>query len=71
MPNKTTFLHPLIILDTILVSRGILEDWWLDFKIFLFFLSWSGLCDPIACSLLGGGIATQNSGYKVTRLCPS
>ena len=32
---------------------------------------WSGLRDPIACSLLGGGIPTQNSGYGDTRLCPS
>ena len=35
------------------------------------FLFWSGLRDPIACSLLGGGIPNQNSGYKSTRLCPS
>ena len=36
----------------------------------LFFFSWSGLRDYIACSLLGGIIPSQNSGYKVTRLCP-
>ena len=33
-----------------------------------FFLT--GLRDPIACSILGGGIPTQNSGYKSTRLWP-
>ena len=38
----------------------------LDF--FLFF--WASLRDPIACSLLVGGILSQNSGYKITRLCP-
>ena len=43
------------------------ESAW-DLFFILFF--WSGLSDPIACSLLGGGITTQNSGYKVTRLCP-
>ena len=32
---------------------------------------WSGLHDHIACSLLGGGIPTQNSGYRDTRICPS
>ena len=37
----------------------------------LLILFWSGLRDPIACSLFGGGIPNQNSGYKVTRLCPS
>ena len=34
------------------------------------FLFWSGLRDYLACSLLGGIIPSQNSGYKVTRLCP-
>ena len=38
---------------------------------FLFFFFWYGLRDPIACSLLGGGIPSQNSDYKVTRLCLS
>ena len=38
--------------------------------LFLFFLCTS-IRDPIACSILGGGIPTQNSGYKRTRLCPS
>ena len=37
--------------------------------VFFFFFFWSSLRDPIACSLLGGGILTQNSGYKITRLC--
>ena len=41
-----------------------------DLLIF-FFLFWTGLCDPIACSIAGGGIPTQNSGYKSTRPCPS
>ena len=36
----------------------------------LFFFFWAGLGDPIACSLFSGGIPYQNSGYKVTRLCP-
>ena len=36
---------------------------------FLFF--WSDLRDPIACSLLGGGIRSQNINYKVTRICTS
>ena len=36
-----------------------------------FFFFWSVLRDPIACSLLGVDILSQNSGYKVTRLCPS
>ena len=35
------------------------------------FSFWDGLCDPIACSLLGGGVPSHNSGYKVTRLFPS
>ena len=38
--------------------------------IFFFFFS-TGLRDPIACSIVGCGIPTQNSGYKSTRLCPS
>ena len=33
----------------------------------LFF--WTGLCGPVACSLLGGGVTTQKSGYKDTRIC--
>ena len=37
----------------------------------LFFFLWSGLCDPISLSLLGGDIPYQNSGYNVTRLYPS
>ena len=37
----------------------------------LFFFFWVGLRDPIACSLLGGGIPSQKSGYKSTRLCTS
>ena len=39
-------------------------------NIFFFFL-WTVLRDPIACSILGGGIPTQNSGYNSTRLCSS
>ena len=31
---------------------------------------WSGLRDCIACSLLGGIIPSQSSGYTVTILCP-
>ena len=31
-------------------------------------LSWTGLRDPIAFSILSGGIPTQNIGYKSTRL---
>ena len=34
-------------------------------------ICWAGLRGPIACSLLGGGIPTQNSGYGGTRLCTS
>ena len=30
-----------------------------------------GLRGPIECSLLGGGVSTQNIGYRDTRLCPS
>ena len=37
---------------------------------FFFFLFWVGLCEPIACSLLGDGSPSQNSGYRSTRLCP-
>ena len=37
----------------------------------IFFFFWTGLCDPISCSLLGGGIPSQNSCYKSTRLCHS
>ena len=37
----------------------------------LILLFWAVLRDPIACSLLVGGIPSQNSGYKVTILCPS
>ena len=33
------------------------------------FFFWAGPRDPIACSVLGGGIPSQKSGYKVTRLC--
>ena len=40
-------------------------------RIFFFFFLLSGLCCPIACSLLGGRIPSHNSGYKITRLCPS
>ena len=36
-----------------------------------YFFFWTDLRGPIACSLLGGAIPTQNSGYGVTRLCPS
>ena len=36
-----------------------------------FFFFWTGLRDLIACSILGGGIPTQNSGYESTRLCIS
>ena len=35
-----------------------------------FFFFWFGLRDPIACSLLGGGIPSHKNGYKVNRLCP-
>ena len=38
---------------------------------FFFFFFWTGLSDPIACSIVGGGIPTQNSDYKGTRLCTS
>ena len=34
------------------------------------FLSLTDLHDPIACSILGGGIPSQNSGYESTRICP-
>ena len=37
--------------------------------IIIFFL-WTGLRDPIACSLLNGGSPPQNCGYMITRLCP-
>ena len=40
-------------------------------EVFFFFIFWDGLRDPIACSLLGGGIPSQKSGYKTTRLCTS
>ena len=33
-----------------------------------FYFFWSVLRDPIACSILGGGIPTHNSGYKSIRL---
>ena len=36
-----------------------------------FFFFWADLCETIACSLLGGGITSQNSSYQITRLCPS
>ena len=39
-------------------------------KIGSVFFFWAGIHDPIECSFLGGGIPSQNSGYKVTRLCP-
>ena len=42
---------------------------WLILALFFFF--WTGLCVPIECSLLGGGLPSQNSGYMDTRLCPS
>ena len=41
------------------------------FALIFFLFFWAGLRDPIVCSLLGGGILYQNSGYKSTRLCPS
>ena len=37
----------------------------------LLFFFGDGLRDRIACSLLGGGILSHNSSYKITRLCPS
>ena len=40
------------------------------FFFFFFIFFWDGLGDPIALSLLGGGIPAHNSGYKVTRRCP-
>ena len=36
-----------------------------------YLLFWTGLRGPIACSLLGGDVTTQNSGYRDTRLCSS
>ena len=27
-------------------------------------------CDPIACSLLGDGVPSQNIGYRGSRICP-
>ena len=41
---------------------------WTPFFLFSF-LFWAGLREYIACSLLGGIIPSQNSGYRVTRLC--
>ena len=38
-----------------------------EYLLLLFFLA--VLRDPIACSLFGGGIPSQKSGYKITRLC--
>ena len=40
-------------------------------RYFLFLFFSSGLRDPIVCWLLGGGIPSQKSGYKVTRIRPS
>ena len=40
-------------------------------EVTFFFFFRVGLHDPIACSLLGSGIPSQNSGYKSTRLYPS
>ena len=37
----------------------------------ILFFFWTGLSDPIACSLLGGGSPSQNNSYKITILCPS
>ena len=37
-------------------------------EIFFFFFFWTGLCVPIECSLLGGGIPYQKTGYKGTRI---
>ena len=39
-------------------------------SIFFFFFFCAGLCDPISWSFLGGVIPSQNSGYKITRICP-
>ena len=44
--------------------------WKIDKIPWFFFFLWAGLRDPIACSLLDGGIPYHNSGYKITRLCP-
>ena len=33
---------------------------------YYYFFFWAGLRDPIACSLLGCAVLSQNSGYKVT-----
>ena len=44
------------------------DDWTTETRLYV---CWSGLRGPIGCSLLGGGIPTQNSGYGDTRLCPS
>ena len=41
--------------------------WSYFFSLFFF---WTGLCGPIAFSLLGGGVPTHNSGYMYTRLFP-
>ena len=37
----------------------------------IFFFFCTRLCEPIACSLFGGGIPYHNSGYNITRLFPS
>ena len=41
------------------------------YAILFFFFFWAGIRDPISCSLLGGGIPSQNSGNNITRVCPS
>ena len=41
-----------------------------SWKVLFFFFFLTGLLDPIACSIEGGGVPTQNSGYESTRLFP-
>ena len=44
------------------------HKWW---PTLFFFFFWDGLRDTISCSFWGGGIPSQNSGYKITRIYPS
>ena len=52
---------------TIIQLKGFLGG--IHYYVTSFLLFWTGIRVPIACSLLGGGVTTQKSGYRDTRIC--
>ena len=63
---RNSFLQHWIVLYFFKSSRFILLLDTMTHWASVFFFFWAGLRDPIACSFLGGGSPSQNSGYKIT-----